>query len=82
MTTSATTITALGLTLTVDSTCKVLLQSLDNPFCQAISGESQAPSNAALSVGVAIAIILVIVIVGLASLLIAIKLRRRTLKIM
>ena len=82
MTTKAT-ITALGVTLTVDSTCKVLLQSLDDALCQAISGKGQAPSNAALSVGVAIGVTLVVVILVATLVAIVIKMRRRraTLKI-
>eukprot|EP00731_Ephydatia_muelleri_P012622 Em0006g1516a len=55
------TISAPGVTLTVDSTCVVQIQSLDDPFCQAVSSGSLVSNHPYLFVGVACAGVLLIV---------------------
>ena len=81
--TSKVTVTALGVTLSVDSTCNVLLQSLLDPLCQAItSGKSQTSIIAAVSGSMAFVIILMTVIIVALIVAIAIGMRmRRTLKV-
>ena len=55
------TISAPGVTLTVDSTCVVQIQSLDDPLCQAVSSGSLVSNHLYLFVGVACAGVLLIV---------------------
>ena len=55
------TISAPGVTLTVDCTCVVQIQSLDDPFCQAASSGSLVSNHLYLFVGVACAGVLLIV---------------------
>ena len=72
------TISAPGVTLTVDSTCSVQIQSLDDTLCQALSSGSLASSYLYLIVGVACAGVFLIVIMGI---VIGIVLRQRKKKL-
>ena len=69
------TINALGVALTVDGTCPVLLQSLDDPLCEAI-GAAKQTSNSSLPVGVAIGVTMVIVLLMGATAVVIIKKKR------
>ena len=61
------TISAPGVTLTVDSTCAVQIQSLDDPLClEALSSESLASSYRYVIVGMACAIAMAIAIMCIA----------------
>eukprot|EP00731_Ephydatia_muelleri_P012619 Em0006g1513a len=59
------TISAPGVTLTVDSTCVVQIQSLDDPLCQAVSSGNLVSNHPYLFVGVGCAIAVVVVITGI-----------------
>lgn len=59
------TVSAPGVTLTVDSTCTIQLQSFDDPLCQELSSSSLAPSYPYIIVTIPSAGALVLAIMGM-----------------
>ena len=75
------TISAPGVTLTVDSTCVVQIQSFDDPLCQAVSSSSLVPSHPYWFVGVAIAAALLLVLMGIVIIIVVRQRRMKTFKV-
>ena len=75
------TISAQEVTMTVDSTCVVQIQSFDDPLCQAVSSSSLVSKQPYLFVGVAIAAALLIMLMGIV-IIVVIRLRKmKTFKV-
>ena len=72
------TISAPGVTLTVDSTCAVQIQSLDDPLClEALSSESLASSYRYVIVGMACGGVFLIAIIGIVVGIVLVRQQRK-----
>ena len=72
------TVNALGIALTVDSACQVLLQSLDDPLCETIGAGAQASIyGQPMFVAIAVTVVIVLLMVTTVAVIV---IKRRVLK--